>query len=89
MDIITSEKRPIQAEIIRDWINQIITTIDGKEHLLAECRKRYGEDICEIYQSFIADEYHHHMRMLENEMTINQWPEEDVEDYTERYGNII
>jgi hypothetical protein len=89
MDIITSGGKPIQAEIIRDWINQIITTIESEKHLLAECHKRYGPIICNRYESFITDEYHHHRRMMEEEMVVNQWDEEEIEDYNERYGNII
>ena len=89
MDIITSGGKPIQAEIIRDWINQIIKTIESENHLLAECQKRYGAAICNRYESFITDEYNHHRRMMEEEMVVNQWDEEDIDDYNERYGNII
>tara|TARA_R100001086_G_scaffold10246_1_gene5504 strand:+ start:345 stop:617 length:273 start_codon:yes stop_codon:yes gene_type:complete len=88
-DIITSGGKPIQAEIIRDWINQIITTIESEKHLLAECHKRYGPAICNRYESFIRDEYNHHRRMMEEEMVMNQWDEEEIDDYNERYGNII
>ena len=88
-DIITSGGKPIQAEIIRDWINQIITTIESEKHLLAECHKRYGPIIYNRYESFITDEYNHHRRMMEEEMVMNQWDEEEIDDYNERYGNII
>jgi hypothetical protein len=88
-DIITSGGKPIQAEIIRDWINQIITTIESEKHLLAECHKRYGPIICNRYESFIRDEYNHHRRMMEEEMVTHQWDEEEIDDYNERYGNII
>lgn len=85
----TKHHDKIQSRIILDWINQIILTIKDEEELFNRCIKRFGKDITNKHETVIRDDYNHHIKMLENEIIINQWSNQEVDDYTEQYGNII
>lgn len=80
MTEITQRRDRIQAEIICDWIDQIVLTVTDVHYLLVKCRDRFGNDICEKHEGAIVDQYTYHMDMLENNDRQRQW--ENYEDET-------
>ena len=73
MTEITQRHDRIQADIICDWIDQIIMTVTDIYYLSVRCRDRFGHDIYVRHENTIVDRYNYHLDMLENNDRQRQW----------------